>query len=157
MKIINFYKLFSSENSLSAMALICNKIFESGEKVVIYLENEEEIKTLDERLWSFSQSEFIPHMTETSEEFSEFQDEVPILLSNNFENVINAENLIILKRIESLEGFEKFNKIFFLFEGEDVESLKKAREFWKQISALKNDFQAKFYEQSEEKKWSLKA
>ena len=42
MKIINFYKLFSSENSLSAMALICNKIFESGEKVVIYLETEEE-------------------------------------------------------------------------------------------------------------------
>ena len=157
MKVINFYKLFSGDILAHSISLICNKILESGEKVVIFFETDEQMKQLDEKLWTFSQSEFMPHMMETSEEFQEFKEEVPILLSTNFENVINAENLIILEKHNNFENLKKFNKTFFLFEGENVEALTKARTFWKEVSVLKTDFNSKFYEQSAEKKWSLKA
>ena len=85
------------------------------------------------------------------------KEEVPILLSTNFENVISAENLIILEKHNNFENLKKFNKTFFLFEGENIEALTKARTFWKEVSVLKTDFNSKFYEQSAEKKWSLKA
>lgn len=154
---INFYKLFEKGNLLSAISLISNKILEADEKVILFLEGEDEMKQMDEKLWSFSQSEFIPHLSENSEEFEEFKDETPILLTTKQENTISATNLIIFKKPQNIEFFKQFNRVFFLFSQENEEELLKAREFWKEVSGLKQEFASKFYEQGSDKKWNLKA
>lgn len=157
MTIINFYKLFSLEGFLPSIALISNKILDQDEKAVLFFESEEKLNEMDERLWSFSQSEFIPHLSELSDEFEEdIKDEVPLLLSNNKNNIINATNLFIFAPCTDFDFLQKFNKVFFLFNPEIEAELLSARTFWKEVSALKEKFDAKFYEQSAEKKWSLK-
>lgn len=153
---INFYKLFSSDLSLPSIALIANKILDADEKAILFFETEEELKQMDEKLWQFSQSEFIPHLSELSEEFEEVKEEVPLLLSNNKKNIIDATNLFIFKPCSDFEFLKRFNKVFFLFSSEIETELLNARTFWKEFANLKEDFSAKFYEQSAERKWSLK-
>jgi DNA polymerase-3 subunit chi len=154
---VNFYKLLEKGDLISTIYLVCNKIMESGGKVVIYLENEKEMTELDDKLWTASQSEFMPHLTANSPEFEEFKEEVPILLTTNMVNEIEAENLIILKPMRNFEAFKAFEKSFFLFAGSIEDELLNARAFWKEVSAMKPAFTCKFYEQSRERKWELKA
>lgn len=153
---INFYKLFASDLSLPSIALIANKILDADEKAILFFETTEDLKQMDEKLWQFSQSEFIPHLSELSEEFEDVKEEVPLLLSNNKNNVIEATNLFIFKPCMDFEFLKRFNKVFFLFSSDQEAELLNARTFWKEFSALKGDFTAKFYEQSADKKWSLK-
>ena len=153
---INFYKLIEEQNLINSIYLICEKIMEKGEKAILYCNTKENLAYLDEKLWTFSQSEFIPHMTKDSEEFEEFKDEVPILLTDTGENMINAENLIILKPLEDYTLLSNFSKVFFLFSSEDKEQLTEARQFWKSLSQLKN-YQCKFYEQNKDNKWELRS
>ena len=153
---INFYKLFSSDFCLPSIALIANKILDADEKAILFFETTEDLKQMDEKLWQFSQSEFIPHLSELSEEFEEVKDEVPLLLSNNKNNIIEATNLFIFKPCADFEFLKKFNKVFFLFSSDIETELLNARAFWKEFANLKEDFSAKFYEQSADKKWSLK-
>jgi DNA polymerase IIIc chi subunit len=153
---INFYKLFSGVEKIPAISLICSKIMEVEEKVAIFLEHDDEMKQLDEKLWIFSQSEFLPHLTENSEEFDEFKEETPILLTTKKENIIEAENLMIFKKPENYEFFQNYKKIFFLFTPEVEAELLNARAFWKEVSSQKEAFFCKFYEQSSDKKWKLK-
>lgn len=153
---INFYKLLSSDLLLPSIALIANKILDADEKAILFFDMQEDLKQMDERLWQFSQSEFIPHLSELSEEFEEVKEEVPLLLSNNKDNSINASNLFIFKPCADLEFLKKFNKVFFLFSSDLEAELSNARTFWKEFSSLKEDFTAKFYEQAGDRKWSLK-
>lgn len=156
MVFINFYKLFAFAGFIPSIAMLANKILDADEKALLFFESEEELKQMDEKLWSFSQSEFIPHLSELSEEFEEVKDEVPLLLSSNKNNAIEATNLFIFKPCTDFDFLKKFNKVFFLFNPEIEEELLEARKFWKEVSPLKNDFSAKFYEQSENSKWILK-
>lgn len=153
---VNFYKLFSSDLLLSSIALIANKILDLDEKAILFFDSPEDLKQMDEKLWQFSQSEFIPHLSELSEEFEEVKEEVPLLLSNNKNNVIEATNLFIFKPHNDFEFLKRFNKVFFLFDSELETELLNARAFWKEFANLKEDFSSKFYEQSADRKWSLK-
>lgn len=153
---INFYKLLSSDLLLSSIALIANKILDLDEKAILFFDNTEDLKQMDEKLWQFSQSEFIPHLSELSEEFEEVKEEVPLLLSDNKNNVIEATNLFIFKPCKDFEFLKRFNKVFFLFSSEVEVELLNARAFWKEFANLKEDFSSKFYEQSADRKWSLK-
>jgi DNA polymerase IIIc chi subunit len=130
---------------------------EFGEKTLVFFDNEEQMRQVDEKLWTFSQSEFTPHMTFDAEEFEEFKDEIPLLLSTKKHNDIGAENLIILKPFNDVDFFNQFKKVFFLFSSENQQDLTDARNFWKEISSQKDKFVSKFYEQGEDKKWKLKA
>ena len=153
---INFYKLFLEELKWHSISLICSKIMEQNEKVVIFFESEEEMKFGDDKLWTFSQSEFMPHLTYDSSDFEEFKEEVPILLTCKKENLIDAENLIILKKPNEHLFFNNYKKVFFIFSNELEDDLFKARQLWKEISVMK-DFKSTFYEQGEDRKWQLKA
>lgn len=151
--VINFYKLATPEGLVGGISSICNKVFEVGEKSLIFLEDAQVMNNIDEKLWTFSQSEFMPHMKESDVEFEEFKDEVPLLLTTKEQNDIYAENLIILKPNYKTDFIKNFTKVFFLFSGSVEEELKNAREFWKNLEG----FKAKFYEQTEDMKWQLKA
>jgi DNA polymerase IIIc chi subunit len=157
MIIFNFYKLPSAEDLISSISLICNKILDSDEKAIIKLNSKENLESLDEKLWTFSSGEFLPHMSVFAKEFSEYKEEVPVLLSLSTEKEIEAENLIILNPLENIEDYKSFKRIFFLFESAKEEELKQARDFWKSISSLDaSKFTCSFYEQSEDRKWLKK-
>jgi DNA polymerase IIIc chi subunit len=153
----NFYKLLESSLLTSAISTISSKVMEFGEKTIVFFETDQEMNQVDEKLWTFSQSEFMPHLCFNAEEFEEFKDEVPLLLTTQKQNDIEAENLIILKPFNEVEFFINFKKIFFLFSSENQEELTNARNFWKEIASKKDKFASKFYEQGEDKKWKLKA
>jgi DNA polymerase IIIc chi subunit len=153
----NFYKLFENSLLVPAISTISGKIMETGEKTLTFFQTEEEMRRVDEKLWTFSQSEFMPHLTFDSDEIEEFKDEVPLLLTTRQENTIEAENLIILNPNSSFDFFAKFKKVFFLFSPEVEDELLKARNFWKEVSSKKDQFTCKFYEQGSDKKWQLKA
>ena len=154
---VNFYKLLESSLLVSAISTISSKIMESGEKTIVFFETEDEMRQVDEKLWTFSQSEFMPHLCFNAEEFEEFKDEVPLLLTTQMQNDIEAENLIVLKPFANTDFFSKFKKVFFLFSSESQQDLTDARNFWKEVASKKDKFASKFYEQGEDKKWKLKA
>ena len=154
---VNFYKLLDGSHLINSIFLICNKILQIDEKTIIYLKNEEQVNYFDDKLWTASQNDFLPHLTSNSGEFEEFKDEVPILLTAEKSNLINAENIIILEPNRDFEMLKSFKKVFFLFSSENEEELLNARNFWKEISNLKADFSSKFYLQNQDKKWELQA
>lgn len=152
---VNFYKLLDSNNLINSIFLICNKILQIDEKAIICLKNEEQVSYFDEKLWTASQNDFLPHLTSNSSEFNDFKDEVPILLTSDKQNLINAQNIIILEPNRDFEMLKSFKKVFFLFSPENEEELLSARNFWKEISSLKGEFNSKFYFQNQDKKWEL--
>lgn len=153
---VNFYKLFKIENRIQAVSLICNKILELDERVIINCNTDPEVNEFDEKLWVFSSGEFLPHMTSSAKEFKEFEAEIPIVLHTNAENIIGAQNLIIFNSNVSFDNLKSYQKVFFIFPGDIEHELASVRSFWKEVGNLKEVFAVNFYEQNEKNAWSLK-
>jgi DNA polymerase-3 subunit chi len=82
------------------MRVVCDiteKEYELGNKVVIYVSDEKEGKNLDNMLWSWKQSTFIPH------NYSESLDSAskdPVIISTNISDNINYNTLILVQPTE---------------------------------------------------------
>lgn len=149
---INIYKLTSSETLISSLLLICNKILANGEKAILNCDSIEKAIEIDEKLWSSSASEFLPHMLASSKEFEEFQEEVPIALQVGYTNIIQAENLIIFSIPENLNELKNYKKVFFIIH-EPKDNFPALSHFWSSLNMAKNEFESKYYEQAPKQGW----
>jgi DNA polymerase IIIc chi subunit len=151
---VNFYKTLNSSFLINSVSLICKKVLDLNERLIVLCDNQPEEEALDAKLWTASQSDFLPHMRFSAPEFNEFKDEIPIILTSNILEIEEVVNIIILKPIMDFEVLKNFSKVFFLFCGDKVEDVSGARDFWRCVSVL-NYFNLNFYLQKPDAKWEL--
>lgn len=143
---VNFYHL-TTIPKMVALPKLLEKCLETKMNTCVYFSKENVMEEVSAYLWSYSSMTMIPHGIDY-EEFAEVQ---PILLTNKYEYPINNAKIAIYFELPT-EILKKYTKIIFLFDGNDSEELKIAREKWK---LFKNEnYQILYWKQDEKGSWS---
>lgn len=101
---------------------LLESVIAKGNNVHILCENDEQVKVLDDYLWTYEQLSFLPHAT--------YQDDLlekqPIVLSVNDNNLNNA-SVLVLSEPKLPQNFSIFSKVIYISDSEDnkLEALKK--------------------------------
>lgn len=137
---INFYQLENFD--YKAIAAILLKVREENKRSLIFVKNEEIIKILDEGLWSFSKTKFLPHSTK----FDRLKpSEQPTFITNEENNENKAEYLITLDEVND-EFLKNFQKAFYFFNNSNLE---KARALYRKYQ--KQSLSLNFYKKDGDK------
>lgn len=106
-----------------ALPKLVEKIYVNGLRALIICDNQERMEALNNVLWTFSQSAFIPH--------GYVGDAMrhPIWLSLSPENVNKADVVIVLNGTMIPKGI--FSRCMDMFDGNNPEAVHQARERYK--------------------------
>ncbi len=139
---INFYHLTTTPKMV-ALPKLLEKCLETKLNSCVYFNDLNIMEEVSAYLWSYSSMTIIPH----GKDYEEYAKVQPIILTDKY---INAENnaKIAINFDITAEILEGYNKIIFLFDGNDNNELKLAREKWK---IFKNENRVIFYWKQDEK------
>ncbi len=123
-KEISFYRLTTLPITKAAPKLI-EKIYYSGQALVVIAESEELMRSVDDGLWVYSTKHFIPHATFSDE----YPSDQPVYLTTKIENPNQASITMALGKIELDDA--PVSKLLYMFDGNIPEQLEFARKKWK--------------------------
>ena len=120
---INFYQVEQIEQA--SIANLAYKILKSKKRLLVFADDEQLLKQLDAKFWSFSKTKFLPHATkwdvEENQNFN-IKDQPVFLTDEEYDG--NFNQIIIFSPIS--ENFiQKFERIFYFFYDTDTETAKK--------------------------------
>lgn len=121
---ISFYKLTTLPINKAAPRLI-EKIYYSGQRLLVVAENEELMRSLDDGLWAYSTKHFIPHGTFSDE----YPADQPVYLSTKIENPNKSSIAMALGSVELDDA--PVSKLLYMFDGNIPEQVTFARKKWK--------------------------
>lgn len=138
---INFYQVDDLLHKSISSLLI--KFLVEKKRAIIYSKDIEILKQVDDGLWSFSKTKFIPHVT-IWDKFDYNQQ--PFLLTNREENVNQSDFLIMLDGVSN-DFLAQFSKSFYFF---SIANKDQARELWSDYK--KQSAKLNFY-RKDDNKW----
>jgi DNA polymerase-3 subunit chi len=126
---IRFYHL-EQRRIDQALPPLLEHALEEGRRVLVRASSDEMVAALNERLWTYDESSFLPHgaagdgdpMTQ------------PIFLTSELENPNSATMLVQLSGAEI--GEADFDLVVLLFDGRDEAALGQARSEWRRLKDL---------------------
>ena len=133
------------ENTLFTLI---EKSLEKGLKSLLLFLDKEKCSVIDEKLWTYKQNSFLPHLSEDDEISDEI--DVPIYLSTKNENPYEAELLF------SIDGFlpdniNNFERLIIIIDANDTILLEKYKKYYLDIN---KDFEdIVFYKSNDNGKW----
>lgn len=124
---IRFYHL-EQRRIDQALPPLLEHALEEGRRVLVRASSDEMVAALNERLWTYDESGFLPHgaagdgdpMTQ------------PIFLTSELENPNSATMLVKLSGAEG-EAEDAFDLVVLLFDGRDDAALADARGEWRRL------------------------
>jgi DNA polymerase-3 subunit chi len=124
---IRFYHL-EQRRIDQALPPLLERALEEGRRVLVRASSDEMVAALNERLWTYDESSFLPHgaagdgdpMTQ------------PIFLTSELENPNSATMLVQLSGAEG-EAEDAFDLVVLLFDGRDDAALADARGEWRRL------------------------
>jgi DNA polymerase-3 subunit chi len=124
---IRFYHL-EQRRIDQALPPLLERALEEGRRVLVRASSDEMVAALNERLWTYDESSFLPHgaagdgdpMTQ------------PIFLTSELENPNSATMLVKLSGAEG-EAEDAFDLVVLLFDGRDEAALADARGEWRRL------------------------
>ncbi len=123
-----------------SIATLLLKVLEDQKKALIFCKNLEKIKEIDNILWQFSKTKFIPHTTIFDKEVQEFSNftRQPVLISNKEENSNQADYLILSDKT-SFDFIKNFSKVFYFYDSMMIDEIKNF------IATINSEFKIKSY------------
>lgn len=96
-------------------------------KVVVYLQDAQQLRALDEALWTFSEQDFLPHVVAGDE----LAAQTPVILTDNAADALPHHQILINLSQQTPEHFARFERLFEVV-STDEEDLMAGRERYKQ-------------------------
>jgi DNA polymerase III subunit chi len=125
---IGFYHL-TRDSAETALPLLLDRTLASGERAVVRLRDAERLKVIDMALWQAPEL-FLPHGSAADAEAARHAEIQPIWLTVGADdNPAGARFLFLLDGVEA-SGFDGFERVFDLFDGNDDVQLASARARW---------------------------
>ena len=131
---INFYQV--DDILYKSIVPLLIKILDENKKASILCQDDQQVTEIDNGLWSFSKTKFLPHGTMVDKLD---HSNLPIFITKNEENLNQASYLIMLNSAGE-QFLQQFDKIFYFFGSGDV---KNARKLW--ANYKKQSFILNFY------------
>ena len=122
---IGFYHLTRSPLEKTLPKLL-EKILGGGYRVVVQASSAERVEALNGVLWTYHPQSFLPHGTPKTGRPAD----QPIWLTDRIENPNEAKVLALVDGAQS-DQIGDFEKVVYLFDGNDPDALAQARATWK--------------------------
>jgi DNA polymerase III subunit chi len=130
---------------------LLEKSLERGWRVVVQGNSEERIEALDALLWTYRDDGFLPHGTWREPEAAA----QPVLLTMTDSNPNGASVRFLIDGAPVPSDAAAYARIVVLFDGEDEDALKAARQRWSE--ARTQGFGATYWQLDEGGHWAKKA
>jgi len=150
---ILFYHL--TEQSLEqVLPGLLEKCLERSWKVIVQADSEDRCKRLDEVLWTFRNTAFLPHFNAQEASKDDDMAQTPILLTSEDDEPVKADVRFMIDTAKppNLEGY---TRAIYLFDGHDVDAVGHARTRWK--AEKEAGHAITYWQQSPEGRWEKKA
>jgi DNA polymerase-3 subunit chi len=145
MSAVNFYHLTSTPLG-KALPRLLDKVIANDHRVLVVCNDEQKLSELNNSLWTFSTKIFLPHGTKEDG----FESEQPIFLSPNYENPNGADILVVLEETP-IEQISNYKKCLYLFDGNNDQQTKNARQRWKQLK--QDGVELTYWQQDKKGQW----
>ena len=144
-----FFYNVSHRDVVADIAWLAENIFKKNNRIVIFCTDQETTEVVDDFLWSTRDDSFIPH----SKKMDGKDTFDPILVTADLDgsyehNVLLALNGVLIKE----KYWQRFAKIYYFFDDQDIKEKENARSMWKSFSSLNIDCK---YWINEKNKWVL--
>jgi len=144
-----FFYNASHRDVVADITWLTENIFKKNNSIVIFCTDQETAKVVDDFLWSYKEDSFLPHALKKHEEVSLN----PILVSTDLDEGFEHNVLIALNGVLINEkDWQRFAKIYYFFDDQDMTEKENARSMWKSFSSL--DIDCKYWI-NEKNKWVL--
>lgn len=122
---VSFYHVTQTA-PLQALARLIEKCVGQNLRTVIRAGSEERVREVDSYLWTYNPASFLPHGTPATSH----PESQPVYITAAGENPNEAKVLVLLDNVlpEDMQGYER---ILYLFDGQDDGQTRAAREHWK--------------------------
>jgi len=145
---INFYHMQHSALE-SVLPKLLEKSMAAGKRSLVLTSSAEKSEQLAKHLWSYEPSSWMPHGTIKDGSPAE----QPIWISQDDDNQNAAEFLFLSDNARS-SSLDDFERCFVLFDGNNMEFLQGAREYWK--SCQEDGHDLTYWQQNDRGNWSKK-
>lgn len=124
---VSFYHVTQTA-PLQALARLMEKCISQNLRTLIRARDEDRVREVDTYLWTYNPASFLPHGTPASPQ----PDAQPIYITAGDENPNESKVLVLLDNVlpEQLQGYDR---ILYLFDGQDEGQTRTAREHWKAL------------------------
>ena len=112
-----------------ALPRLLERALEEGRRVVVRASSDEMVGALNERLWTYADTSFLPHGAAGDGDPTS----QPIFLTSEVETPNAATMLVRLSGAGAGEADEKFDLVVFMFDGRDEAVLAHARGEWRRL------------------------
>jgi DNA polymerase-3 subunit chi len=142
---IRFYHL-EQRRVDQALPPLLERALEEGRRVLVRASSDEMVAALNERLWTYDESSFLPHGAAGDGDPTT----QPIFLTSELENPNSATMLVKLSGAEG-EADDAFDLVVLLFDGRDEAALTHARGEWRRLKD--QDRTISYWRESDEGGW----
>lgn len=91
------------------------------------------LKNLSDWLWTVKERSFLAHALDGDADMQAFAADQPIWLTRGDERPNEANILFLVDGAEPLHS-EAYDRIVYIFDGQDTTAVNQARDFWKRLS-----------------------
>lgn len=120
---VDFY--FNSPDKLVYACRLLRKVTRAGHQVVVYSDINSDLDRFDELLWTFSSTDFIPHVMGEDQ----LAGQTPVILTGSPSSAVHHDVLVNIGR-STPPDFGRFERLLELV-GEDEPDRVAARERWR--------------------------
>lgn len=128
---IGFYHLTKS-GLCQALPTLLSRSLQTKERGLVLCKNDNQLSEITEALWKVIQPIWLPHGCHYSGKQDDFPEWQPIWLTIFEENPNQAAFLFLVGGQNAFQ-IEQFKRIFDLFDGNDPEAVKAARQRWRNL------------------------
>ena len=144
-----FFYNMSHRDVVADIAWLAENIFKKNNRIVIFCTDQETTEVVDDFLWSTRDDSFIPH-SKKKDGKDTFD---PILVTADLDGVYDHNVLLALNGgLIKEKDWQRFAKIYYFFDDQDIKEKENARSMWKSFSSLNIDCK---YWINEKNKWVL--
>jgi DNA polymerase III subunit chi len=146
---VSFYHLTRSSET-EALPRLVERALRDSYKIVVRASTPEKVDRLDAALWTYEKDSFLPHGTDRNGH----ADLQPVLLTTSAD-VPNRANLLILLDNILPDHVTAFERVIYMFDGNDGASVQLARDHWKDFRG--RGLPLTYLQQSETGGWMKRA
>lgn len=144
---VGFYHLTQQPLDVVLPRLL-EKAHAAGHRILVHCADAEQLKQLDQHLWTYDDASFLPHG-------SEDKALQPVLLSTSQDERANRPDLLAALDGLDLDRIGDFARVLYLFEEGDAGRLAAARKNWAALKGRDGVTRA-YWQQDERGRWAKK-
>ena len=120
----------SNRDIIADIFWLTEKLYKARNTILVFCEDHENVKIIDDSLWAYKDDEFIPHSAEKKDQTLVY----PILITSQIDRDYKHNSLLALNGVSIEEKIcKRFSSIYYFFDKQVNVEKENARVMWKNL------------------------